>query len=83
MFKRFLVFCLLAWLSVAENYPNLTLPWGTWQATKYDREGDVSAYVCPTSASSLLIFDVVLYLSERTLRTCTSRSSSVWSAILP
>jgi len=45
MFKHFLFYSLLAWLSAAENYPNLTLPWGTWQATKYDSEGDVSAYV--------------------------------------
>lgn len=28
----------------AVKYPNLTLPWGTWQATKYDRTGDVSRY---------------------------------------
>jgi hypothetical protein len=35
-------FCLLAPSVRAANYPNLTLPWDTWQATKYDPTGDVS-----------------------------------------
>lgn len=42
MFNLVFFFCLLAPSVRAANYPNLTLPWGTWQATKYDLTGDVS-----------------------------------------
>lgn len=37
-------FFVVAFISSVEaqaTLPNLTLPWGTWQATKYDKKGDV------------------------------------------
>ena len=34
----FLLFCTV----FAQSKPNITLPWGTWQASKYDSNGDVS-----------------------------------------
>lgn len=42
MLANLLLFTLLALLAKCEIiYPNLTLPWGTWQATDYDENVDV------------------------------------------
>lgn len=43
MLANLLLFTLLAFLVQGKtDFPKLTLPWGTWQATNYDPAGDVS-----------------------------------------
>lgn len=43
MLANHLLFILFAFLVQGQiNFPKLTLPWGTWQATNYDTDGEVS-----------------------------------------